>query len=189
MNFGKVFVIAGAAGSGKTTVAKYLHDRYKMERVITHATRASRPNERDGVDYHFETPASMNKLHLLESVEYDHHLYGSSLESLVAGWQTGHDNVIVLDTKGAFTYYQKLGDRAVIIFLTVSHIASLAHRMVKRGDELRAVHSRLKSPEYHRDLHLPDELKGIANVVVNDSWSQTTNQIDQIVRRISSEKD
>ena len=64
MNFGKVFVIAGAAGSGKTTVAKYLHDRYKMERVITHTTRASRPNERDGVDYHFETPATMNKLHL-----------------------------------------------------------------------------------------------------------------------------
>ena len=138
MNSGKVFVIVGAAGSGKTTVAKYLHDRYKMARIITHTTRAPRPNERDGADYHFETPASMNRLHLLESVEYDHHLYGSSLESLVAGWQTGHDNVIVLDTKGAFTYYQ---------------------------------------------------LKGIANVVVNDSWSQTTNQIDQIVRRISSEKD
>lgn len=142
-----------------------------------------------GVDYHFETPASMNRLHLLESVEYDHHLYGSSLESLITGWQTGHDDVIVLDTKGAFAYYQKLGDRAIIIFLTVSHIASLAHRMVKRGDELRAVHSRLKSPEYHRDLHLPDELKGIANVVVNDSWTQTTTQIDRIVRQISSEND
>ena len=50
MNFGKVFVIAGAAGSGKTTVAKYLHDRYKMERVITHTTRASRPTEREALD-------------------------------------------------------------------------------------------------------------------------------------------
>ena len=87
------------------------------------------------------------------------------------------------------SYHQKLGDRAVIIFLTVSHVASLAHRMVKRGDELRAVQSRLKSPEYHRDLHLSNALKEIANVVVNDSRSQTTNQIDQIVRRISSEKD
>lgn len=189
MNSGRVFVIVGAAGSGKTTVAKYLHDRYKMARVITHTTRAPRPNERDGADYHFETPASMNKLHLLESVEYDHHLYGSSLESLITGWQTGHDDVIVLDTKGAITYHQKLGDRAVIIFLTVSHIASLAHRMVKRGDELQAVQSRLKSPEYHRDLHLPNALKEIANVVVNDSWSQTTTQVDRIIRQISSEND
>lgn len=189
MSHQKVFVIAGAAGSGKTTVAKYLQEHYQMERVITHTTRQGRPNEQDGIDYHFETPASMAKLHLLESVEYDHHLYGSSLESLTAGWQTGHNDVIVLDTKGALTYHQKLGNQAVIIFLTVSHMASLAHRMVKRGDKLRAIHSRLRSPEYHRDLHLPDELKGLAHVVVNDSWSQTTTQIDRIVRQSSLEKD
>lgn len=188
MSSGKVFVIAGAAGSGKTTVAKFLQEHYQMERVITHTTRPPRPSERDGVDYHFETSATMNKLHLLESVEYDHHRYGSSMESLEAGWQKGHDDVIVLDTKGALTYHQQLGQRAVIIFLTVSHIASLAKRMVKRGDGIRAVHSRLKSAEYHRDLHLPDELKGIANVVVNDSWEQTVAQVEQIVRQSDLEK-
>lgn len=189
MNSEKVFVIAGAAGSGKTTVAKFLHDRYRMERVITHTTRPARAGERDGVDYHFETAASMAKLHLLESVEYDHYLYGSSLESLISGWQQGHDDVIVLDTKGALTYCQKLGNQAVVIFLTVSHLQSLAQRMVKRGDELRAVHSRLKSPEYHRDLHLPDELKGRANVVVNDSWPQTVTQLEKIVRQNGLEND
>ena len=183
MNFGKVFVIAGAAGSGKTTVAKYLHDRYKMERVITHTTRASRPNERNGVDYHFETPASMNKLHLLESVEYDHHLYGSSLESLITGWQTGHDDVIVLDTKGAITYKEKLGDQAVIIFLTVSHLKKLAERLKARGDLKKAITSRLNSAEYERDLTLPPELKGRAHVIVNDRWKETTAKLDQILRQ------
>lgn len=188
MKKGRVFVIAGAAGSGKTTVAKFLHEHYQMERVITHTTRPARPNEQDGVDYHFETPDSMAKLHLLESVEYDHHLYGSSLESLEEGWQTGHDDVIVLDTKGAATYHQKLGDRVVIIFLTVSHIGALAKRMVKRGDRLQAIKSRLKSPEYHRDLHLPAELDGIANVVVNDSWMKTKKALEQIVRQTGLEK-
>lgn len=187
MRTGKVFVIAGAAGSGKTTVAKFLHDRYHMERVITHTTRAARPNEHNGFDYYFETSTSMKKLHLLESVEYDHRLYGSSLEGLAAGWQKGHDDVIVLDTKGAFTYHQKLGDQAVIIFLTVSQITSLTQRMIKRGDDLSAIHSRLNSVEYHRDLHLPDNLKGIANVVINDSWPQTVAQLEQIIKQTSLE--
>ncbi len=54
----RVFVITGAAGSGKTTVRDYLHDKYKMARVITHTTRPPRANERDGVDYYFEDDKS-----------------------------------------------------------------------------------------------------------------------------------
>ena len=38
----RVFVITGAAGSGKTTVRNYLHERYGMPRVITHTTRPAR---------------------------------------------------------------------------------------------------------------------------------------------------
>ena len=77
-----VFIVTGAAGSGKTTVANYLQDHYGMHRVITHTTRLPRPGEQDGVDYHFETPNSMKKLHLLEQVTYDQFQYGYSLECL-----------------------------------------------------------------------------------------------------------
>lgn len=183
----KVFVIAGAAGAGKTTVANYLHDHYKMNRVVTHTTRAPRENEQDGVDYHFESPVSMNKLHLLEEVEYDHYRYGSSLEALEEGWQTDKNDVIVLDTKGAVTYHEKLGDQAVIIFLTVSDLGALANRMTKRGDDLQAIRSRLNSPEYQRDLKLPKELDGVAHVIVNDSWPQTITCLDKIVKQFSLE--
>lgn len=117
----KVFVITGAAGTGKTTVANYLRKKYDMAKVITHTTRLPRANEKDGVDYYFETRSSMQKRHLLEQVEYDHHLYGSSIEGLENGWRHHQFDVIVLDTKGALTYRAKLGDQAVIIFLTVSH--------------------------------------------------------------------
>ena len=77
---GRVFVICGAAGSGKTTVARYLRTEFQLHRVITHTTRLPRPGERDGGDYHFETAQSMAKLHLLEAVTYDQARYGSSLE-------------------------------------------------------------------------------------------------------------
>lgn len=179
----KVFVITGATGSGKTTVARYLKKKYDMFKVITHTTRTPRSNEQNGVDYYFENRDSMQKLHLLEKVEYDHHWYGSSLEGLKQGWQNHQFDVIVLDTKGAITYKEKLGDQAVIIFLTVSHLKKLAERLKARGDLKKAITSRLNSAEYERDLTLPPELKGRAHVIVNDRWKETTAKLDQILRQ------
>ncbi|KRM26325.1 guanylate kinase [Limosilactobacillus panis] len=185
-NQDQVFVVCGAAGSGKTTVASYLQKHFGMHRVITHTTRAPRPGERDGVDYHFEDDTSMGQLHLLESVTYDQAQYGSSMESLEEGWHQGRADVIVLDTKGALTYHQALGDRVTIIFLTVSKLDVLVRRMTGRGDQKEAIRSRLKSREYQRDLHLPHYLEHIAHVIVNDGWTQTAEQLDDLVGKIVS---
>lgn len=155
----KVFVITGAAGTGKTTVANYLRKKYDMAKVITHTTRLPRANEKDGVDYYFETRSSMQKRHLLEQVEYDHHLYGSSIEGLENGWRHHQFDVIVLDTKGALTYRAKLGDHP------------------------DAIESRINSCEYQRDLSLPQELKGQAIELVNDDWAMTQQKLDQLLSR------
>lgn len=181
MNSKPVFVITGATGSGKTTVANYLQKKYDFARVVTHTTRAPRAGEVDGVDYYFETPESMTKLRLLERVDYDHHLYGSSVEGLERGWHHHPADVIVLDTAGALTYHQQLEGRAVIIFLTVRHLAALAARIRQRGDQEQAIASRLASKEYQRDLILPGALTGIAHVIENDDWAQTARQLDRLV--------
>lgn len=183
MNKKHVFIICGAAGSGKTTVANYLREHYHMHRVITHTTRKPRPGEQDGVDYHFEDDASMARLHLLEKVTYDGAQYGSSYEGLKEGWQQGKDCVIVLDTAGARTYHQQLADQAVIIFLTVSQLTVLAKRMTQRGDQRAAIKSRLHSKEYRRDLNLPAELTEIAQVITNDQWALTCQQLEQLVSK------
>ena len=91
--------------------------------------------------------------------------------------------MIVLDTAGARTYHQELGDQAVIIFLTVSQLTVLAKRMTQRGDQ-HAIESRLHSKEYHRDLSLPPELTGMAHVITNDQWSATCQQLDHLVGKI-----
>ena len=89
----------------------------------------------------------------------------------------------MLDTKGAITYKEKLGDQAVIIFLTVSRLNKLAERLKARGDLKAAISSRLNSNEYRRDLTLPRQLKGRAHVIVNDNWKRTTKALDRIMRQ------
>lgn len=180
-----VLVITGAAGSGKTTVSRYLNEQFQFPRVITHTTRRPRHGEVDGRDYYFETRESMAKLHLLEQVEYDHHLYGSSYEALQRAWEKHDMATIVLDTKGAQTYCERLGEQAVVVFLTVSKQRSLAKRLAKRGDLKTAVKQRIASAEYHRDLTLPVELRDIAQIIVNDDWENTKNQLNRLVASLA----
>ena len=177
----RVFVITGAAGTGKTSVAKWLNKKYGLEKVVTHTTRPPRQGERNGVDYYFESPDSMRRLHLLEKVQYDGHTYGSSKEALEKVWAKGKDAVIVLDTAGAITYQQKLGDQVQVIFLTVSHQRTLSRRLAGRGDLKQAIKSRLRSREYQRDLALPVALKGHAFVIVNDRWKDTIAKLDYLM--------
>lgn len=179
----RVFVITGAAGSGKTTVRDYLHDQYKMARVITHTTRPPRDYERDGVDYYFEDKHSFFENHFLESVHYAGHYYGSSYEGLENAWEKSPLATIVLDTAGAITYKEKLGEKAVIIFLQVGDTRELQRRMQGRGDNAEMVAKRVSSKEYNRDLEMPYELQGKAFKVVNHDWAQTRVKIDQIVEK------
>lgn len=183
----RVLVITGATGSGKTTVSNYLLAKYGMPKVITHTTRAPRPGETDNVDYHFETKESMKHLHLLEQVQYDHHRYGSSYEALDQGWQENPLITIVLDTKGAQTYHEQLGDRAVIIFMTVSQPKALVSRLSARGDQMRALKQRIASQEYQRDLKLPVSLRHVAHLIVNDDWHTTQRKLDRLVASLSDE--
>ncbi|MGO2298977.1 guanylate kinase [Paucilactobacillus nenjiangensis] len=182
----RVLVITGATGSGKTTVSKYLQSKYHLPKVITHTTRKPREGETNGVDYNFETRESMRKLDLLEQVTYDFNLYGSSMEGLNQAWKKDDLVTIVLDTKGAVTYKQKLGDQAVIVFLTVSEPDSLKDRLASRGDERIALVQRIKSAEYHRDLKIPKQLDGHSHVIVNDDWNQTKIALGHIMDQLKA---
>ncbi|MCL0311988.1 AAA family ATPase [Apilactobacillus sp. TMW 2.2459] len=175
----KVIVVTGAAGSGKTTVRNYLAKHFNMTKVITHTTREPRYNERDGVDYYFESDSTFANKHYLESVEYSGAKYGSSYEGLQLAWDKSAEAVIVLDTKGAITYKRKLGKQAIIIFLQVNNVEMLKHRMVKRGDSMRKIIQRINSLEYKRDQQLPAELNG-AIVINNDNWDVTKQKLNQI---------
>lgn len=183
----KVIVITGATGTGKTTVQNYLASHYPVTRIVTHTTRPPRAGEVDGQDYYFETDASFKQRHFLESVVYAGYHYGSSREGIADGFKRAPFPAIVLDTKGAITYAQELGDQVVILFLTVSQPAELLERVTQRGDDTTMLKQRFASPEYRRDLKMPLALVGRALQLNNDHWAQTQIQLDQLMTRLAGE--
>ncbi|TPR40957.1 guanylate kinase [Apilactobacillus micheneri] len=180
----KLIVITGATGSGKTTVRNYLVNQYHVAKVITHTTRSPRKNEKNDVDYYFESDSSFAKKHFLEHVEYANAKYGSSYEGLKKAW---HDNPIasiVLDTQGAITYLNELGNQAIIFFIQVNDHNSLKKRMIERGDSKEKIKQRLCSAEYERDLNIPIELRSSAHIIDNSNWQTAKHTVDKLMHEL-----
>lgn len=183
----KVIVLCGAPGSGKTTVRKYLTENFAIEPVLTHTTRPKRKGEHDGIDYWFETRETFFKNHYLEYVEYDGNLYGSSYESLERAWQKASVATIVLDTKGAETYLERIPEKTEVVYLCVTDEKVQRERMEQRGDDADKIRRRLASQEAKRDRKLPERLVKHVHVIENDDWEETKVKIQTLLQMLGIE--
>ena len=183
----KVIVLCGAPGSGKTTVRKYLTENFAIEPVLTHTTRPKRKGEHDGIDYWFETRETFFENHYLEYVEYDGNLYGSSYESLERAWQKAPVATIVLDTKGAETYLERIPEKTEVVYLCVTDEKVQRERMEQRGDDADKIRRRLASQEAKRDRILPKKLVKHVHVIENDDWEETKVKIQTLLQMLGIE--
>ncbi|MEY2878100.1 MAG: hypothetical protein RLZZ15_480 [Verrucomicrobiota bacterium] len=108
-----LIVLAGPAGSGKSTLCDRLVDeRPEFTRVITTTTRAPRDGEIDGVHYHFFPPEVFRqKIAANEFLEWaqvhgihNDRLYGTLKESVFAPLAAGRDLVISVDVQGVESF-------------------------------------------------------------------------------------
>jgi len=82
----KILVIAGASGSGKTTIVKSLVEKYPnyFEISVSYTTRAPRAQEVNGRDYHFitrdEFEKKIERKDFAEYAEYAGNYYGTELD-------------------------------------------------------------------------------------------------------------
>ena len=137
MSKGKLFIISGASGVGKSTVlSKVMAQRSDLLFSVSATTRNPRPGEVDGVNYYF---VSKEDFRLMidndEFVEYDAHMdnyYGTPKKQLDEKLEQG--NVILdIEPNGAFTVRKARPD-ATLIFIAPPSIGILENRLRSRGD-------------------------------------------------------
>ena len=134
---GKLFVISGASGVGKSTVlSKVMAAREDLSFSVSATTRAPRPGEQDGVHYYFITKEQFEEMIARDAfLEYDNHnknYYGTPIAQLEEKMKTGH---VILDIEpvGARNVKDKRPD-ATLIFILPPSAEELERRLRSRGD-------------------------------------------------------
>lgn len=178
----KVFVITGPSGVGKGTLIRGLLERVpELELSVSATTRAPRPGEEDGVDYHFLTSerfeSRVNAGDFVEHASYSGNRYGTLRSELERRLAAGAGVVLEIEVQGARQVRASMPD-AVAVFIAPPSLDALRARLVGRGtDSPEQVDERLRTAE--RELEAQPEF---GHVIVNDRLEQATDELVEIVR-------
>lgn len=135
---GKLIVISGPSGVGKSTVLKRVMEQCPNLRFsVSATTRPIRPNETDGVNYYFVSREQFQdmivKQELVEYTEYVGNFYGTPEKQLNKMLEDGYDILLDIEVQGAMNVKARRSD-AVLIFMLAPSLSVIEHRLTNRGD-------------------------------------------------------
>ena len=137
---GRLVVLSGPSGVGKDTVLRELFRLDPQLRYsVSYTTRPPRPDERDGVSYSFVDPSTFDAM--VQSGDFLEHAtvygksYGTSLHRVNEEVARGDTVVLKIDVQGAARVRQRLGNRALFIFLLPPSNQELRRRLEERNTE------------------------------------------------------
>ena len=176
-----LFIVTAPSGAGKTSLVEALvASTDGVVRSVSHTTRAPRPGETDGVDYHFTERqrflAMVAADDFLEHAEVFGNLYGTSRSSVEKELAGGRDVVLVIDWQGAANIKRLLPD-AIGIFIVPPSLQALRERLSGRGQDDEAVIER-RLAEARDDI---GHHHGFDYLLVNDRFEQAAAELACIV--------
>jgi guanylate kinase len=177
---GTLYVVSAPSGAGKTSLVNALTTRDRhIEVSVSHTTRAARPGERDGVNYHFVAPATFEAMlaqgGFLEHARVFDHWYGTSAAWVQSRLDDGADVLLEIDWQGARQVRNRL--RCTTIFIVPPSRAALLARLRQRGQDDEAVIAR-RTAEAREELSHYDEYDYL---VINDDFEVAAQQLCTIV--------
>ena len=136
---GQLFVVAAPSGAGKTSLVKALIQAMpNIEVAVSHTTRQRRPDEGDGVNYHFVDTTRFKELQaedaFIESARVFGNLYGTSYQAIDKIAATGHHTILEIDWQGAVQIRQR-DAASVHIFILPPSLQTLGARLLGRGQD------------------------------------------------------
>jgi guanylate kinase len=177
-----VIVVSAPSGAGKSTVlARVLQEMPRLRFSVSHTTRAPRPGESDGVEYHFVDRAAFEALRsegrLLEWAEVHGNLYGTGVAEWERARARGVDLLLDVDVQGAAQVREKVPDAWMVFILPPSYDV-LERRLRGRGqDDEATIRRRLAAAG--RELHA---FTRYDFAIVNDDLDTCVESFKSIVR-------
>jgi len=177
---GTLYIVAAPSGAGKTSLVKALVECTPgVEVSVSHTTRAPRPGERDGVNYHFVDTAAFEALInagvFLEYARVFDHYYGTSRDSVLAQLATGVDVILEIDWQGA-RQVRELADCQSVFILPASREV-LRQRLIHRGQDTPQVIERRMQDAVREMSHYHE----FDYVVINDDFQNALESLRAVL--------
>ncbi len=178
---GSLFIITAASGTGKTSLVKQLIATTNDVAVsVSHTTRAPRPGEVDGHDYHFTSQEAfiggVKAGDFLEHAQVFDNFYGTSQRSVTKQLDSGIDVILEIDWQGALQV-KKIYPSATMIFILPPNKATLRQRLSSRGQDSEAViEARLAGAAFEMKQYVHFEY-----VVINDQFEAALAELKAII--------
>jgi guanylate kinase len=137
---GLLLVLSSPSGAGKTTLSRRMvADDAQIAMSISVTTRAPRPGEADGRDYHFRSVAEFEAMRdagaLLEWAPVHGNLYGTPQAPVMDALAAGRDVLFDIDWQGASQLAGKAAADLVRVFILPPSAAALRERLVRRAQD------------------------------------------------------
>ncbi len=181
---GNLFIVAAPSGAGKTTLVRMLLEQDSHVRLsVSCTTRAPRPGEVAGRDYHFiDVPsflAMRERGDFIESAEVHGNFYGTSRRWIEEQITAGEDVLLEIDWQGA-QQVRKLFPQSTGIFILPPSVAELEHRLKARGQDGDDVIAR-------RVAAAMDEMRHVNEfnyVIINNKLQEALEDLLSVVRSV-----
>ena len=178
---GYLFVVSAPSGGGKTTLVHALLDATEGLSVsVSHTTRQCRPDEQDGLDYHFVSDAKFDAMiaggeFLEHAVVFDNR-YGTSRDSVFEHLHDGRDVVLDIDWQGARMVRERF-DNTVSIFILPPSVEELERRLTDRGGDSTEVIARRMQDAQNEMSHYHE----YDYLVFNDDFDRAVAALGNVV--------
>ncbi|RZW10215.1 MAG: guanylate kinase [Rhodobacteraceae bacterium] len=180
---GLLIILSSPSGAGKSTLSRRLRDWDPGIRFsVSATTRAARPGEEDGRDYHFLTEPDFRRMvtdgDMLEHAHVFGNFYGSPRRPVADAITAGCDVLFDIDWQGAQQIANSpLAPHVLSIFLLPPSISELRRRLVSRGQDSDEVIAKRMTRSWDEISHWDS----YDYVLVNDDLDATEQRLITIV--------
>ena len=179
---GALLVITAPSGAGKSSlIDALLKDDPRLRLSVSYTTRAPRPGEANGREYHFVDDktfmAMLERGEFLESAEVHGYRYGTSQAVIREALARGQDLVLEIDWQGA-QQVRKLHPECIGVFILPPSVAELERRMRTRGQDSDEVIRRRMSSAEEEISHAPE----FNYAIINKDFDEAKRDLQAIIR-------
>jgi len=176
---GTMLVVSGPSGSGKSTICARLREDPRVEFSVSSTTRAPRPGEVDGRDYHFVDKArfraEIERGAFIEWAEVHGNLYGTPRLPMEHALKAGRVFLLEIDVQGG-AQLKALGLPGLYVFVAPPDMDVLRRRLEQRGTDAPEVIER-------RMTRAQEEMRAVDrydHVIVNRDLETTVAEVRRL---------